>query len=369
MTPVIGALTSLSESKDRNKLRREDAVQRTTISLESPFADTQAQHTGEFHDCIALPIIDTGAFSFKGNKLPDSEDLRNGSVELGAEKSSGERMDKESRDVGQILGKILAASGTKLAGPSGLGQFIDVVVMPGESETMLQSRYLNFITSVEDVASDFIDSPRVIPNSPRGVIIEEITSLDGDNKGKLSETVSDNEKERRRSEEDLAKGTTTREDTLSAELCPESSEAKTNDLASKIAGTTTGQGSDPKTESCPESRESLSEGAGKSGGSMDESFARARLVEGGSDKAEEGAGKEERPSLSKASLCSTEGTISMNIEEILDLGEEEEKGGSRGTNRLIQRALGSMGVSQESRLPEDGSAEEGKDGRCRGSTS
>ncbi|XP_043462128.1 golgin subfamily B member 1-like [Leptopilina heterotoma] len=42
---------------NRKRLRREDAIQRTTISLDNAFAEGGLQHTGEFHDCIPLPVF------------------------------------------------------------------------------------------------------------------------------------------------------------------------------------------------------------------------------------------------------------------------------------------------------------------------
>lgn len=104
-------------------------MQAKTLSLDNAFAANQLQHTGEFHDCIPLPVFDASALDLK---------------KIGREEN------KEEAAAG-MEGIIL------------LAPFVDVVLIPGEPDP----RYLNFITSVED---DFCQSPK-------GVIIEDVTSL------------------------------------------------------------------------------------------------------------------------------------------------------------------------------------------------
>ncbi|XP_051166727.1 titin homolog [Leptopilina boulardi] len=60
------------QSTNRKRLRREDAIQRPTLSLENAFAEGGLQHTGEFHDCIPLPVFQFENRRHRGKKLPGS---------------------------------------------------------------------------------------------------------------------------------------------------------------------------------------------------------------------------------------------------------------------------------------------------------
>lgn len=52
-------VSSLREAKPvRQRLRREEALRNTTLSLENAFATGRLQHTGEFHDSVPLPLFD-----------------------------------------------------------------------------------------------------------------------------------------------------------------------------------------------------------------------------------------------------------------------------------------------------------------------
>jgi len=42
----------------KQRLRREEALRNTTLSLENAFATGRLQHTGEFHDSVPLPLFD-----------------------------------------------------------------------------------------------------------------------------------------------------------------------------------------------------------------------------------------------------------------------------------------------------------------------
>ncbi|XP_058796778.1 uncharacterized protein LOC131667403 [Phymastichus coffea] len=159
LMPIVEAAL-MSEAKARKKLRREDAVQRTTLSVENAFAENQLQHTGEFHDCIPLPIFDAEALSLKSVREREAEKAK-----------------KKASEVERLLGKILLGHATSnFAAHSNL---VDVVLLPADAD--MQNKYLNFITSVEDVFSD-------LPETPKGVIIEEITSLDESNKSISEDT-------------------------------------------------------------------------------------------------------------------------------------------------------------------------------------
>lgn len=40
----------------RQRLRREEALRKATLSVENAFATSRLQHTGEFHDSVPLPL-------------------------------------------------------------------------------------------------------------------------------------------------------------------------------------------------------------------------------------------------------------------------------------------------------------------------
>lgn len=132
VTPSLEPIEESDNLKARKKLCREDAVQVKTLSLETAFGDNHLQHTGEFHDCIPLPVFDARALDLKLNEKEPVEGIF-----------------------------LLAAPGR-------------VVLIPGEPDP----RYLNFITSVED------DFPE-----PKGVVIEDITSLTDEDQSRPSTAV------------------------------------------------------------------------------------------------------------------------------------------------------------------------------------
>lgn len=190
--PIVES-SSISEAKARKKLRREDAVQRTTLSVENAFAENQIQHTGEFHDCIPLPVFDAHTLSLKSVK---------------------ERQAEKVSQVEHLLEKILLshAASNFATHP----KLVDVVLLPTDND-QLDSKYLNFITSVEDVFND-------LPETPKGVIIEEITSLDEASKSSLTEPkkqeenlTTEDDKQPNDTEETLA-SISTSEDPLSINI-------------------------------------------------------------------------------------------------------------------------------------------------------
>ncbi|XP_043492150.1 protein PFC0760c-like, partial [Polistes fuscatus] len=54
-------------------LRREDAIKRNTLSTENAFASCGVQHTGEFHDCLPLPVLESVEMT-KSNVLSENKD-------------------------------------------------------------------------------------------------------------------------------------------------------------------------------------------------------------------------------------------------------------------------------------------------------
>ncbi|XP_035744092.1 uncharacterized protein PF11_0213-like [Vespa mandarinia] len=58
--------------KQRQCLRREDAMQTNTLSMENAFASGRVQHTGEFHDCLPLPVLESAEIT-KSTSLSQNE--------------------------------------------------------------------------------------------------------------------------------------------------------------------------------------------------------------------------------------------------------------------------------------------------------
>lgn len=100
--------------KARQRLHREDAVQKNTMSVENAFSGNGLQHTGEFHDCIPLPLL-----HLEDIETRESQDLDSSHENIDVNES----MKKETQDV----------------------NFVD---------STLQSQYLNFITSIEEVPDE-----------------------------------------------------------------------------------------------------------------------------------------------------------------------------------------------------------------------
>ncbi|KAG7204233.1 hypothetical protein KM043_002061 [Ampulex compressa] len=60
-------LQELQETIPRKRFQREDAIQDTTSSLEDAFMKSGLQHTGEFHDCLPLPLFELETKASKCN--------------------------------------------------------------------------------------------------------------------------------------------------------------------------------------------------------------------------------------------------------------------------------------------------------------
>lgn len=63
----------------RQRLRREEALRNTTLSLENAFATGRLQHTGEFHDSVPLPLFDNLMYNKADSTT--SEELSNVTIE------------------------------------------------------------------------------------------------------------------------------------------------------------------------------------------------------------------------------------------------------------------------------------------------
>ena len=254
----------------RKRLKREDAIQRTTLSLENAFAKDGIQHTGEFHDCVPLPIFEfeNKDFSREMNRSEENsknreknknqeknnhseKEERQGNVEITGRRKREEIESKnttpekciEGNDNSQPNGKpdnkvdeSKSSSGSPKFHPMDPGMnyylpsgqprspelgniflkhppfnlalnpkivpIVDFILL-GKEDPMLQSSYLNFITSVEDEINPLenpetpsekklgvdnlsdasgesisLREPLALPGTPKGVIIEEITSLE-----------------------------------------------------------------------------------------------------------------------------------------------------------------------------------------------
>ncbi|KAM0736066.1 Sperm surface protein Sp17 [Formica fusca] len=235
--------SSLREARTgRQRLRREEALRNTTLSLENAFATGRLQHTGEFHDSVPLPLFDS--IYRKANSTTDEflnktiqEDVeqtnQSDTAESNANKSDSVHDDEHggSFEKGNvftdhstfpIVMHLLAdasrncrftvnqnshsdfdtnAGGAKPKEPT----LTDILMLgyPRDDE----NRYLNFITSVEDLGSNMdslclddtikssknadahpsttsgegsLREPLALPGTPQGVVIEEVTSLNAE---------------------------------------------------------------------------------------------------------------------------------------------------------------------------------------------
>ncbi|XP_014486342.1 PREDICTED: A-kinase anchor protein 12-like isoform X2 [Dinoponera quadriceps] len=229
----------------RHRLRREEALRKTTLSLENAFATSRLQHTGEFHDSVPLPLFDvTSGETDSTDSLDESldEEVEEEQMRTDIAKPStcettdcnchGDERRGSSQKSNVFAGHsnlpivmhlladasrnrhfginpdagLNAEEGAKLVEPA-----LDILMLgyPRDDAT-LQNRYLNFITSVEDIGSnvDFLPpdaaaksanraddaqysitsdgaslpeslrEPLALPGIPQGVVIEELTSLD-----------------------------------------------------------------------------------------------------------------------------------------------------------------------------------------------
>ncbi|XP_023289748.1 uncharacterized protein LOC105702338 [Orussus abietinus] len=154
----------------------EDASNATTASLRKAFSENRLQHTGEFHDCVPLPVFEIG---------PKKMDISGSSGSVGSYVSKNSASDppdsrdvKNSRDDGprdeettdsllgdkspeNVIGRfVLDPAAVPLVHLGGFDadRIVDLVVL-SQDEASLQSGYLNFITSVEDDVALRVDQP------------------------------------------------------------------------------------------------------------------------------------------------------------------------------------------------------------------
>ena len=288
-------------------------MQRTTLSVENAFAENQLQHTGEFHDCIPLPVFDAAALSLKSHRAKVPVDA--------SDTSSGDDSVK-ANEVEQLLGKLLlghaaAAATTNFPGPANLGPFVDVVLLPGDTEAVLQSRYLNFITSVEDVVTNELFDGA--PGTPKGVIIEELTSLDESKSMTAAAAGSGNaaSDNTAASEDSISAGKSNNNDSTSDELIPQ----QTNQKDDAVAGDTAK--SDDQSSGKKLEEAGLLAPAEENSRTGVEAVAKNAVAAMASPTPRPEAGSElgEASSFVEASITSEE-PLSMNIEEVLGLGDE-----------------------------------------------
>ncbi|KAG5314101.1 SP17 protein, partial [Acromyrmex insinuator] len=225
-----------SNLREARRLRREEALRNTTLSLENAFATGRLQHTGEFHDSVALlpfDLLNSKTDSVTSNDSLDEEvDIKEANIPDNAKSSANEsdtvREHRTTFHKGNtfvdptfpIVMHLLAdasrnchftvsqnshsdfninARGAKPMEPT-----VDIVMLgyPRDNE----NQYLNFITSVEDLNSNMdsltlhdvmkstknisdahpsttfgegsLREPLALPGVSQGVVIEEVTSLD-----------------------------------------------------------------------------------------------------------------------------------------------------------------------------------------------
>lgn len=80
--------TSLREAR---RLRREEALRNTTLSLENAFATGRLQHTGEFHDSV--PLLPFDVTNNKTDSITSSDSLNE---EIDVEKTNRSDIAKSS---------------------------------------------------------------------------------------------------------------------------------------------------------------------------------------------------------------------------------------------------------------------------------
>ncbi|KAL6423110.1 hypothetical protein ACFW04_010540 [Cataglyphis niger] len=240
--------SSLREARTgRQRLRREEALRNTTLSLENAFATGRLQHTGEFHDSVPLPLFDS--IYYKANSTTDEflnktiqEDVEqinqfdttkfNANTSDSVHNDEHEEIKEENFQKGNvftdhstfpIMMHLLADASRNRRFTVSQNFHSDFDTNPGETKPkeptltdilMLgyprddENRYLNFITSVEDLGSninflslddtikysknanddhplttsgeDSLREPLALPGTPQNIVIEEVTSLDAE---------------------------------------------------------------------------------------------------------------------------------------------------------------------------------------------
>ncbi|KAI4495464.1 hypothetical protein M0802_008678 [Mischocyttarus mexicanus] len=83
--------------KHRQCLRREDAIQRNTLSTENAFTSCGVQHTGEFHDCLPLPVLESSIEINKSNVLSTNKNDKNKNLEEEEQEEEEEELIDENK--------------------------------------------------------------------------------------------------------------------------------------------------------------------------------------------------------------------------------------------------------------------------------
>lgn len=182
----LPSIYGLSKSVTDLKKKSSHVILQRTTSL--PVANDYAnltRHTGEFHDCIPLPIFDLDLKLTIFDKKNDDQVIK-----------TNQELTKNYCQINEnLLGKLILSSTTTAVNHRNnenvekkINPFVDVVLIP----EALQSGYLNFITSVEDVFGETltqVDNNKNNDQEQKGVIIEEITSLDEESKNDSSDVL------------------------------------------------------------------------------------------------------------------------------------------------------------------------------------
>ncbi|XP_012216981.2 putative leucine-rich repeat-containing protein DDB_G0290503 isoform X1 [Linepithema humile] len=219
----------------RQRLRREEALRNTTLSLENAFATGRLQHTGEFHDSVPLPLFDMTNSETNSTPSDDSlskeveEDPKQSDVAKSNTNNSGSTHGEHEgifqkrnafTDSFPIVMHLLADASRNFgvnhsrpdfnantAKAKSVKSALDSVLMLGYPRDD-DNRYLNFITSVEDLGCNMdslpfddamkssknvdnvhlpmtsgegsLKEPLALPGTPQGVVIEEVTSLESE---------------------------------------------------------------------------------------------------------------------------------------------------------------------------------------------
>ncbi|KYQ60519.1 Sperm surface protein Sp17 [Trachymyrmex zeteki] len=225
-----------SNLREARRLRREEALRNTTLSLENAFATGRLQHTGEFHDSVPLlpfDLLNSKTDSVTSNDSLDEEvDVKEANTPDNAKSSANEsdtvREHRTTFHKGNtfvdptfpiVMHLLTDASrnchftvsqnshsdfNPNARGAKPMEPTVDIVMLgyPRDDE----NQYLNFITSVEDLNSNMdsltlhdvmksakntsdarpsttsgegsLREPLALPGVSQGVVIEEVTSLD-----------------------------------------------------------------------------------------------------------------------------------------------------------------------------------------------
>ncbi|RLU24635.1 hypothetical protein DMN91_002724 [Ooceraea biroi] len=238
--------------RETRRLRREEALRNTTLSLENAFAIGRLQHTSEFHDSVPLPLFDVTNGEVNSILLKEStskeEDVEQDKQSDAAKPDTNEtdsvlshsHDNEHARNFQKSFTNHSAfpivmhlMTDTSRNGHFRINQSYDPDFNPSVGETkpvqqamdilMLgyprddDNRYLNFITSVEDLGNmdslplddavktskstedaypsmisseGSIREPLALPGTPQSIVIEEVTSLDGTVPSGINETVN-----------------------------------------------------------------------------------------------------------------------------------------------------------------------------------